>query len=146
MPASRQRSRSPCMAWAVMAMMGMSWSEDRGSRVADAARRLEAVHLGHLHVHEHQVVGDRLESPERFGAVGHGVGPQPQLLQDAEGHLLVGDVVLGQQDAHVRRHGRISRTAWRVTMGRGRLDAAVCRPATADRLSNRSDCRIGLTR
>ena len=40
------------------------------------------------------------EGLDGFRAVGHGVRAQPQFLQDAQGHLLVGDVVFGQQDAH----------------------------------------------
>jgi len=48
--ASRQSSRSPCRAWAVIAMMGIPccWTARRGS--PDVARGFEAVHLGHLYV------------------------------------------------------------------------------------------------
>ena len=54
MPAARQRSRSPFIAWAVMAMSGMCPPVALLAG-ADRGGRLEAVHLGHLHVHQHQV-------------------------------------------------------------------------------------------
>ena len=87
------------MACAVMAMIGTSCRLTADFRVADVAGSLEAVHLGHLDVHEHQVVGHRLERPDGLGAVGHRLRAQAQSAQDAERHLLVGDIVLGQQDA-----------------------------------------------
>ena len=101
MPAARQRSRSPCMAWAVMAMMGMAIRDRRTCGLADLAGGLEAVHHRHLHVHQHQVVRDGLERLEGLGAVGHGLGAQAQFLEHAQRHLLVGDIVLGQQDARL---------------------------------------------
>ena len=55
MPAARHISRSPCIALAVIATM-RGRLRRRPAR-ADPARRLEAVHLGHLHVHQHDVVG-----------------------------------------------------------------------------------------
>ena len=60
MPAARQRSRSPFMAWAVMAMIGM-WPPVACLAGADRGGRLEAVHLRHLHVHQHDV--ERLPRP-----------------------------------------------------------------------------------
>ena len=60
MPAARQRSRSPFMAWAVMAMIGR-WRAGRLLARADGGGRLEAVHLRHLHVHQHEV--ERLPRP-----------------------------------------------------------------------------------
>ena len=126
-------------------MIGNLVIADRGLRIADPARGLQPVHLGHLHVHQHQVVGQGLERLDGFRAVGHGVRAQAQLLQDAQGHLLVGDVVLGQQDARPRP-GAVSRIAWRVTMGCGRPRPRPHRPAPAARQSKSSDCRTGLVR
>ena len=51
MPAARQRSRSPFMAWAVMAMIGV-WTPVACLAGADRGGRLEPVHLRHLHVHQ----------------------------------------------------------------------------------------------
>ena len=53
MPAARQRSRSPFMALAVMAIMGMRAA---GVPLANFAASLEAVHLRHLAIHEDQPV------------------------------------------------------------------------------------------
>ena len=54
MPAARQRSRSPFIACAVIATIGM---RRRRCALALANRRgrLEAAHLRHLHVHQHDV-------------------------------------------------------------------------------------------
>ena len=53
MPASRHRSRSPVIARAVSATIGM-WPPVLLPR-ADQAGRFEAVHLRHVHVHQHEV-------------------------------------------------------------------------------------------
>ena len=67
MPAARHISRSPCIALAVIATMrGRSAG---GQRRSDAARGLEAVHLRHLHVHQHHVVGLALDRLDRLDAV-----------------------------------------------------------------------------
>ena len=47
-------------------------------------------------------------------AVGHRVRAQPQFLQDAQGHLLVGDVVLGQQNARLAPGEPVQRLACRM--------------------------------
>ena len=46
-------SRSPFMAWAVMAMIGTWLPSGSGARIA--AGGFEAVHLRHLHIHQDQV-------------------------------------------------------------------------------------------
>ncbi len=47
-------SRSPFRACAVMAMIGM-WTPICFSRRTDQRRRFKAVHLRHLHIHQHQI-------------------------------------------------------------------------------------------
>ena len=81
---------------------------------ADPARRLEAVHLGHLHVHQHHVVGLALHRLDRLDAVRREVGAIAHLLQQAQRELLVHHVVLGQQDAQrvARRHAAGRAAAW----------------------------------
>ena len=81
MPAARHISRSPCIALAVIATMRGRSSGDqlRG----DLARGLEAVHLGHLHVHQHHVVGLALHRLDGLDAVRREVGAVAHLLQDA---------------------------------------------------------------
>ena len=74
MPAARQASRSSPKALAVSAMIGVRGRPLRGFGGADAARRLDAVELGHVHVHQHEIVGRagvarRSECLDRRGAV-----------------------------------------------------------------------------
>ena len=71
---------------------------------------LQAIHHRHVQVHQHQVEGPRLEFVQGFAPmVGH-LDAQAHLAQDRQRHLLVGGVVLHQQQfgtphrggAHVR--------------------------------------------
>ena len=55
MPAARQRSRSPFIACAVIAMIGKRGAPARRLERADRGGRLESAHLRHLHVHQHDV-------------------------------------------------------------------------------------------
>ena len=56
------------MAWAVSAMSGRCLPVASLAR-PDGGGRLEAVHLGHLHVHQHHVEALRGERIERLAAV-----------------------------------------------------------------------------
>ncbi|NJD19214.1 MAG: hypothetical protein FIA95_08045, partial [Gemmatimonadetes bacterium] len=104
-------------------MGGRIWvesEEGKGSRFhftvrmrAAPPRCLHPVLLGHLHVHEHDVVGNELEGPQDLQAVGDGVGVVPQAPQHVERHGLVHAVVLGEEDTlgmglplHVGLRGR----------------------------------------
>ena len=78
----------------------------------DPTRRLEPVELGHLDVHQHQVVRARLERRDRLQPVAGHVRAIAQLLEQAERELLVHRVVLGKQDAQrvaVAEEGRAQR-------------------------------------
>jgi len=70
---------------------------------ADRTGRLEAVHLGHLTVHEDEIVGCALEGLDGFPAVAHEIDPVPGLLEHPDGHALAHRVVLGHQDAQRAR-------------------------------------------
>ncbi len=70
--------------------------------LANLARRVEAVELRHLDVHEDDVVGLPLERLDRFAPVRCDVGAVTELFQQASRHLLVHGVVLGEQDAQGR--------------------------------------------
>ena len=70
----------------------------RGPPLDDPARRLDAVHLGHLDIGEQQIVGLPLERLERLDPVPGHVGSIAELLEQPERELLVHHVVLGQQD------------------------------------------------
>ncbi len=89
------------MAWAVRARTGRC-SAGRGLARPDRADGLEAVHLGHLQVHQHDVEPAGADRPQRPGAVGDDDDRVPQALEHAHGHLLVDRVVLGQEDAQRR--------------------------------------------
>ena len=88
--------------------------------LTDHRRRLEATHLGHLHVHQHHIKGRGgreicrgvalpKEGGQRLAAVVHdrdGVSP---LLQQPQRQLLVDNIVLGQQQMQAALalfHGR----------------------------------------
>ena len=61
MPQRWLRARSSGKAFAVMATIGTSWSNTARGRIANEPRRLEAVHLGHLAVHQHELVAGLAE-------------------------------------------------------------------------------------
>ena len=84
----------------------------RRPALADPARSIETVQLGHLHVHEHDVVGLPLERLQCLEAVRRHVGAVAELVEEPECDLLVHGVVLGQEDPQRRcrrlahfRHG-----------------------------------------
>lgn len=62
-------------------------------------RRLKAAHLGHLHVHQHEVVGVRSGQTHGLAAVGRGVHVQADAVQHGQCDLEVDLVVLDQQDS-----------------------------------------------
>ena len=69
MPAARQASRSPASAFAVSATTRVGSFFLRDFALAQLARGDEAVHDGHLAVHEHHVEVLLLERVERLDAV-----------------------------------------------------------------------------
>ena len=106
MPAARQRSSSPFMAFAVTATIGV-----RGSatalrlRGADLARQLVPVHARHMDVGEHRRVVPVRRRPgfERLDAVIDGVGIDAEQFELAHQHLAVHRMIVGNQDARPRR-------------------------------------------
>ena len=116
MPAARQRSRSPCIALAVRATIGDVRSGP-ASRRADRARRLVAVHLRHLAVHQDQVVGRPRRAPRRASRpLLDDVDRDARASRASARRPLVDRVVLGHQDARGGagcgdRHGRRGRIA-----------------------------------
>jgi hypothetical protein len=65
----------------------------------DATRRLEAIHIRHLHVHRHHVVDLALDRLDRLEAVAGHVGPVAELLEQPHREPLVHHIVLGEADA-----------------------------------------------
>ncbi len=66
---------------------------------ADCPSRLDAVHFGHLHVHEHQVevfLGDRVEC---LAAVDHGEHRMTLFGEEVQSHPLVDRIIFCQKDA-----------------------------------------------
>ncbi len=62
------------------------------------AARLEAVHARHLDVHENHVVGILLDSRQRLPPVRRDVRGVSELLEEADGDVLIDGIVFGQQD------------------------------------------------
>ena len=118
-----------------------------GQRAQMRARRLQPVHLRHLHVHQHHVVGLALDRLDGFQAVGGDVRPVAHLREQAQRQLLVDGVVLGQQDAQRMPRAAISGStvglAGAACAGWSGCAAAAKMPI---RTSNSADGRIGLVR
>ncbi len=85
---------------------------------ADLAGGLEAVHLGHLEVHENEVVGAAFEGAEGFEAVGDSVGAVAEAFEEAEGDLLVNEVVFDDEDGERDGFGEL------IDLGGGAGDGA----------------------
>jgi hypothetical protein len=113
----------------------------------DRVHRGKAVHLRHLHVHQHQIEGFTPPRLQRLPAVVRDVDLEAALAQDVQGDALVDRIVLGQQDARARRIGRaLGRRRWRQRR-RWRRSAGPGRPTRLDRIAlARSRRRTGLTR
>ena len=97
MPAARQASRSPAMAFAVIATIH---SRPVRPSLADAPRGAQPVELGHLDVHEHHV--ERLRAPARRSPASPSVATSAAYAICASSRsasLLVHGVVLGEEDA-----------------------------------------------
>ena len=88
----------------------------------DGHGRLEAIHGGHLAVHQDQIELLALQDLQGVGAVGHRLVAQPQVVQHGQRHLLVDQVVFGQQhppDEGGRRLAwivRCRRLCWRLRL------------------------------
>ena len=65
----------------------------------------QAIHLGHLHVHEGQVKLAGFGGGDRGAAILHHGDGMPALLQQPPRHHLVDLIVLGQQDVQTARPG-----------------------------------------
>ena len=142
MPAARQRSRSPFMAWAVKATMG-TWPPVAFSRSRMAAVAAKPSISGICMSMRIEVHGLPLEGGKRLPAVaGHHDGV-PALLQRLDRQFLVHLVVFRQQDAEgsLPLRGRRPRRCG-ATPARSRGTA----PRAVRMASNSSDCVIGLRR
>ena len=64
---------------------------------ADGSRGLQAVHVGHLHVHQDQVVRAGLRLGQRLDAIHRQVYGQANAVQKIERHLAIDRIVLRQQ-------------------------------------------------
>ena len=138
MPAARHISRSPSIAFAVMATIR---SGAVGPSGADAPRRLEPVHLRHLHVHQHEVVRLPLQVVEDLEAVARDGGGVAHPLEQPRRELHVHGVVLGEQDPERVRLGQARHRTPRSGVGRGALPAT----SGASTFSTASSSADGLT-
>ena len=74
------------------------WRARSGLALANGPECLEAVHLGHLQVHEDDIEIADLERSSGLQAVGGDDHRMAHPLEHADGHFLVDGMVLGQQD------------------------------------------------
>ena len=97
MPAARQRSRSPFIAWAVMAMIGMApCPTPRAARIAAVASKPSI--SGICTSISTTSNAFALDGRQRLAAVAGDDHLMPALLQQRDGQPLIDRVVLGQQD------------------------------------------------
>ena len=97
MPAARQRSRSPFMAWAVMAMIGV-WAPVAASRARMAAVASKPSISGICTSISTTSNGSLVQGGQRLAAVAGHHDLMAPLLQQADRQPLVDRVVLGQQE------------------------------------------------
>ena len=102
MPASRQRSRSPFIAWAVIAMIGMCVAGP-SFLDTDHGRRLEAVHFRHFDVHQDNIELLGCQGRDRFLTITGDDDGVPVLFQKANGQLLVHQAILAKQNPQRRQ-------------------------------------------
>ena len=104
-PAAMQRSRSPSIAAAVIAMIGVCRAGALDP--PDRRGRLVPVHLGHLAVHEDGVIGARSVRVDGLDPVVGDREAVAEVLEHLRADELVHLVVLHEQDrpAHLRRLG-----------------------------------------
>ena len=67
--------------------------------LANPPRRLEPVHVGHLDVHQDDVVLLPFQRLEHLDAVMDDIRPIAHLAEDARGDFLIDDIVLRQKEA-----------------------------------------------
>ena len=67
--------------------------------LTQGTRGVHAVHLGHLHVHQHRVVVNTGRGLHGLQAIGDHIGGIAQFVQQQADHALVDQVVLGHQQA-----------------------------------------------
>ena len=139
MPAARQALRSSSMAAAVTAAM-TGWR--LGGSMLRMRRGLDAIHFGHMHVHQDQIVCLARECIYRFPAIGCNVGIIPQLLQHALHDLLVDQVIFRQQDAHGMRVCHVA--VKRIGIGRWPCIASDVPDSTRSSVSRSARSRTGL--
>jgi hypothetical protein len=96
MPAAGNRSRSPCMAWAVKANRQVLAC--RSFSLPNSCGCREAVHLRHMNVHEDDVYSGRIQHCRRLAAVGRYRDIVLALAQHCAGHGLIDGVVVCNQD------------------------------------------------
>ena len=135
MPAARHASPVAAIALAVMATMCSCLSGPSG---ADTAGRLEAVELGHLDVHQDDVVVGRSEGVDSLQAVARDLGRVAHVSQQPQCELLVDRVVLGEKDPQRVSLGALGDRRRQEPSGPRRLDATAQRGRPARRTARRA--------
>ncbi len=75
--------------------------EDSAGGIPQEPGGLKAIHLGHLTVHEDQVIGTLTECGEGFDAIARHVRPVPDFFEHHADHPLVDGIVFHHQHPNV---------------------------------------------
>ena len=101
------------------------YAGDRPTQRTDAARRLQAVHAGHVDVHQNQIEGFDAHHRNRRGAILAGRCFRAQGLQNLLSHQAVGGVVVDNQHSQASESGlrrsRCRSALWRINFWRDKL-------------------------
>jgi hypothetical protein len=96
-PAARHLSRSPLMACAVMAIIGIRLPVNLSlARILLVASKPSI--FRHLDVHQHQIEGFALHRQQRLTTVADDHGRVSLFLQQLQGISLINDIVISHQD------------------------------------------------
>ncbi len=90
-----------------------------GRQLADARRRFESVHLGHLAVHEHEVVGGAADRFDCLPPVDGQLRAVAEPLEHPHDDLLIDFVVFGDEDA---RSAGLAKGMWEQMKARERAE------------------------
>ena len=99
MPASRHRSSSPRIAFAVTATMGVLTAPTAASRARISRVNRIPVHSRHVHVGQHDGIATRLPQRQCLDAIDGGIGRQAQQAELTRHHLAIHRMVVHHQHA-----------------------------------------------
>ena len=69
--------------------------------LSDHPCRFKPIHIRHLAIHEYRVITNTRDRFDRLTAISHDINSIPQPLEEASGHFLIDDVILGQENTEL---------------------------------------------